>query len=426
MHPFQTTTLLLTFVTGFVAAQERPPTQVGPYTASPTAQLLATRSKASELIGCAITNSKNESLGEIQDIVLDGTSQRIAYAVVGFGGFLGMGEKYFALPWRLFEFAQRGSDTLPRATLGLDREALKAAPGFDKSNWPDMANPSWAGKVDEYYVGRNERELPKGADEPKGSAKDGTRGGSQAPGSPAFSHRRLSHIIGTRVVDAARNRTAEVEDLVVDTHEAKIDGVLISFGGTLGMGESIALLPVEALTYDTQKQVYVLPVDETQLAGMALKDGVWPTLNDDAWLHTGRAACLAARKANDAKPAVAVIDASSTQHNPRTAVYDLGLVEQMTGTVTTIGSVATQEGRPEVVRLRVRLKDGREMVVHCAPATFAAQRELGLRPGSAIEIRGVPTKSGWRSVVIAGELKVDGKVATLRDAKGAPTWLETK
>ncbi|MCU0863714.1 MAG: PRC-barrel domain-containing protein [Planctomycetes bacterium] len=426
MHTFKTTTLLLTFVSGFVAAQDQPPSQLGPYAAAPTAQQLAMRSKASAMIGCAITNSKNESLGEIQDIVLDATNHRIAYAVVGFGGFLGMGEKYFALPWRLFEFAQRGSDSTPHATLGLDREALKAAPGFDKSNWPDMANPAWAGKVDEYYVGRNERELPKGAEEPKGSAKDGTRGVSQDPSSPAFSHRRLSQIIGTHVVDAAHNRTADVEDLVVDTQAGKIDGVLLSFGGTLGMGESITLVPVESLTFDTKKRVYVLPVDETQLAGMALKDGVWPTLNDDAWLHTGRAACLAARKANDAKPAVAVIDASARRHNARTAVYDTGLVETMSGTVTTIGSVATEEGHPEVLRLRVRLTDGRDMVVHAAPATFQAQRELGLRPGSKVEITGVPTKTGWRSVVLAGELKVDGKVAKLRDDKGTPTWLDTK
>src|SRR5438105_7274220 len=54
---------------------------------------------ADTLIGDAVVNSSGEDLGKIEAIMLDVTSGRIAYAVLSFGGFLGMGSKYFAIPW---------------------------------------------------------------------------------------------------------------------------------------------------------------------------------------------------------------------------------------------------------------------------------------------------------------------------------------
>lgn len=424
MNPFHTTPLLLTFICGFIAAQETSPKPVDASVAIANRQTMM-RCKASQLIGCAITNSKNESLGEIQDIVLDSGNHRIAYAVVAFGGMLGMGEKYFALPWRLIEIAQRSSDDTPRATLGLDRETLKAAPGFDKSNWPDMASATWAGQVDEYYRSRNEGSAPTGAAEPKGSAKDGSSGIARAPGSVAFAHRRLTQIVGARVVDAAHVRIADVEDLVVDTAAAKIDGVLLSFGGVLGMGESVALVPADALTYDVSKKAYVLPCSAERLAAMALKGGKWPALNDDAWLKSGRESCLLARKESDGKRGTAA-DVRAPSAEMAAAVYDVAKVETMNGTILTVGTVSSEDGRQELVRLRVRVTDGREVVVYAGPSAFAPQRLLDLRPDRRIEVTGVPTVIDLRTVVLAGALKVDGKAVELRDAKGEPTWLEGK
>src|SRR5919201_869381 len=56
-------------------------------------------SRASKLIGADVENPSGQNLGDIKDIVLDPQTGQIAYAVLGFGGFLGMGEKYFAIPW---------------------------------------------------------------------------------------------------------------------------------------------------------------------------------------------------------------------------------------------------------------------------------------------------------------------------------------
>jgi sporulation protein YlmC with PRC-barrel domain len=383
-----------------------------------------TRCKASQLIGLAISNTKNENLGEIQDIVLDGNNRHIAYAVVGFGGFLGMGEKYFAMPWRLLEVRQRGHDDLPRAMLGLDKETLKSAPGFDKGNWPDMADAAWARQVDDYYRLRGEAQRPEGAAEPKGSAPDGTRGVDHAPRGKAFAHRRLSQLIGMDVVDAQHQKLADIEDLVVDTTHATVDAALLSFGGTLGMGESLVLVAADALRLDVAKSVFVFPCTRADLAAMALQGGKLPALNTDTWLTSCREQCAKATGEVVVNGDVIPVDASSTSPVQYADSYDTKKVETITGKILTVGAVRIGDAKEVRVRWRVLASDGREVVVYAAPSSFGAQQSLGLRTGSAVEVTGSPAKYGNQTVLVAGSIKADGKTAALRDDQGRALWLK--
>lgn len=75
------------------------------------------------------------------------TSGRVSYAVLSFGGVLGLGDKLFAVPW-----AALSLDTAnKRFTLNVPNEALKNAPGFDKDHWPPMSEKTWAGGVHKFY-----------------------------------------------------------------------------------------------------------------------------------------------------------------------------------------------------------------------------------------------------------------------------------
>ena len=91
------------------------------------------------MIGSKVVNAQNEDLGKIEDLVIDAGAGRIAYAVLSFGGFLGMGDKYFAIPWNAFRFNLAEK----HAVLHLDKKQLENAPGFDKDNWPNMADSTW-------------------------------------------------------------------------------------------------------------------------------------------------------------------------------------------------------------------------------------------------------------------------------------------
>jgi len=81
-------------------------------------------------------------------VVIDRASGRIVYAVVSFGGFLGMGDKLFAVPWGAFAQPRPDKDTF---VLAMDKERLKNAPGFDKNNWPQMASREWVTNLYTYY-----------------------------------------------------------------------------------------------------------------------------------------------------------------------------------------------------------------------------------------------------------------------------------
>jgi sporulation protein YlmC with PRC-barrel domain len=102
---------------------------------------------ADTLIGDSVVNAAEEDLGDIKEIMLDMQTGQVAYAVLAFGGFLGMGEKLFAVPWQALHL-----DTVnKRMVLNVEKERLKNAPGFDKDAWPDMSDVSWAGGVHSFY-----------------------------------------------------------------------------------------------------------------------------------------------------------------------------------------------------------------------------------------------------------------------------------
>ncbi len=105
---------------------------------------------ANTLTGDDVVNHKNEELGSIKEIMLDMRTGKVAYAVMSFGGFLGMGDKLFAIPWNALKL-----DTDKHCfVLDVDKEQLRNAPGFDKDHWPSMADQQWASQIHSYYGSR--------------------------------------------------------------------------------------------------------------------------------------------------------------------------------------------------------------------------------------------------------------------------------
>jgi sporulation protein YlmC with PRC-barrel domain len=107
---------------------------------------------AHTLRGEGVYNRKAEELGTIKEIMIDMRSGRVSYAVMSFGGFLGVGGKLFAVPWEALTLDTQHK----RFILNLDKEQLENAPGFDKDHWPNMADPAWAEAIHSYYGTRSE------------------------------------------------------------------------------------------------------------------------------------------------------------------------------------------------------------------------------------------------------------------------------
>jgi len=94
-----------------------------------------------------VKNAAGEDLGKIEDLMIDLHSGRIAYAVLTFGGFLKMGNKLFAIPWEALTL-----DTVKKEfILHVDKSRLENATGFDKDNWPNMADPTFGSTLYRHY-----------------------------------------------------------------------------------------------------------------------------------------------------------------------------------------------------------------------------------------------------------------------------------
>jgi sporulation protein YlmC with PRC-barrel domain len=94
-----------------------------------------------------VVNARGENLGHIEDLMIDLDRGCIAYAVLSFGGVLGIGDKLFAVPWNSLKL-----DTIEeRFILDVPRERLENAPGFDKDHWPGVHDRVEMTKIYDYY-----------------------------------------------------------------------------------------------------------------------------------------------------------------------------------------------------------------------------------------------------------------------------------
>jgi len=103
--------------------------------------------KGSKIIGKPVQNLEGKDLGKIEDLAIDELDGDIRYAVLSFGGVLGLGEKYFAIPWEALAL----SNDRKHFVLDLEEKVLAKAPGFNRDKWPDFADPEYHVTIYDFY-----------------------------------------------------------------------------------------------------------------------------------------------------------------------------------------------------------------------------------------------------------------------------------
>jgi hypothetical protein len=100
--------------------------------------------------GTAVYNREGEKLGSINSVMIDKVSGQVAYAVMSFGGFLGMGDRYHPLPWHVltYDTGQGGY------VVDLDPTMLEGAPTYGTSDTPDWSDRGWGQQLHDYYGAR--------------------------------------------------------------------------------------------------------------------------------------------------------------------------------------------------------------------------------------------------------------------------------
>ena len=105
--------------------------------------------RASTVKGTAVYNADREHLGHIDDVVLRKADGRAAFAILSFGGFLGIGEKLHPLPWQSLSY----EPVLGGYVVNVTREQLEAAPSYVPTDEPDWDDPQYGESLGRYYGG---------------------------------------------------------------------------------------------------------------------------------------------------------------------------------------------------------------------------------------------------------------------------------
>jgi sporulation protein YlmC with PRC-barrel domain len=198
----------------------------------------------SKLLNADVTNSKNQDLGEIEDIAINPTNGEIAYTAVAYGGVLGIGEKTFAVPCN--RVLQASGE---RVYLDLDKSEFENNPGIEKDKWPTAPDSELSQKNSD-----------------------------QKQHAPASKIKRLSTVVGSELKSSNRETLGTIEDSVVDTRADQIAYLIVNVEGS----DDFVAVPCTAVAINSDD--CVIAMTENQFKALpTFKEGKFPIWMDVAW-----------------------------------------------------------------------------------------------------------------------------------------------
>jgi sporulation protein YlmC with PRC-barrel domain len=200
---------------------------------SETAQSKAEREplKMNDIVGLTVINHEDKDLGSVDDVVVDLRSGKVRYAAISFGGWLGIGDKLFAVPWEALEVAAKDGER--QLVLRRTQDELRKAPGFNQDEWPDYADAEFRDRIGKFYHD-DERQ------------QRAFRGDPVAKTEPV----KGSELTDITVKNPKGEDLGTIQDMVLDGGSGKIRYAVLSFGGWLGIGDKLFAVPWQAMEVD--------------------------------------------------------------------------------------------------------------------------------------------------------------------------------
>lgn len=243
----------------------------------------------SDILGAKVKNPQGEELGKVEELVIEPASGSIDYAVISFGGFLGMGDKLFAVPFTLLKAPSvpEGS-RLAYFTFDVDKSRLEKAPGFDRKNWPDVAAPTFGQEIDRYYNTPRARPARAEGDDITPPASGRTDPGLAIDANQNFRLCKASELIGKDIRSPQDDDLGEIKELVLDPGRSRVNYFVMKSGGFLGIGDKLLAVPWQAVKCDRRdnKDRLVLGASKERLEkAPAFDDKDWKRMTDPAWIE---------------------------------------------------------------------------------------------------------------------------------------------
>lgn len=365
--------------------------------------------KSDELIGAAVKNAQGEKIGKIKDLVMDSRHQNVSYAVLAFGGFLGLGENLRAIPWQALTIqrgmradrADRDRDQDGEITIVLNasKEQLKNAEGFSGDNWPDTGNETWTRNVQSSYdgkAGNQDRESTTMA----GRNTDADRRDSdKARDQKAMKSRRLSNIMGETVKNYSDKDIGKIETVLIDANRGDLAYAVVDVSDLddLGDTEQVAI-PWRAL--QTRGDQLTLTSQVASLDRMKYEVDGRKQLESRVRASEQHALC----KSEPYWEGTGDANQRFGQGQQRGTGQDVRYGTQagpttITGKITKVMN-ETQKGGQENLRFEVTTDDGRRIIVDAGQQSRAdqsstkGQKQTKFKEGDQVTVTGTQQTMG--------------------------------
>ncbi len=247
-----------------------------------------------------------------------------------------------------------------------------------------------------------------------------------------FSFRRATELIGMDVQGSDQQNLGEIEDIVIDLREGRPVYSFVSYGGTLGVGQRMAVVPWQSLDIQPDEEIALLDADAQALQAVSFREGSPPDLtrmanaqrvhtqfNEQPYWETygyeGNGLRRQPRQQSQQdrmQPGAQRGQQFDTQAQQRT----------YRGEILSVGTARSEQESDKSLRLRVRTDQGQTFVVHAGSREDARQQGICLYPGDQIQFQGSMATIGGHNVIKASQLKIQDKTLNLRDQQSNTQW----
>jgi sporulation protein YlmC with PRC-barrel domain len=188
--------------------------------------------------GTAVYDAQGKRIGKVEQLVIDKAGGYVAYAVLSFGGFLGIGANHYPIPWPMLDYDEK----LGGYRVDITEEQLEKAPKIEQGESWEQANR----KRDEEVYGYWEQPAPTQEDQPSSLIAS-------------------DRVEAMPVYDVRGKRIGKVERLMIDKLTGEIAYAVLSFGGFLGIGADHYPIPWSMLTYNEKPDGFQVDITEEEL-----------------------------------------------------------------------------------------------------------------------------------------------------------------
>jgi len=384
--------------------------------------------KSKDLIGSdvkSLVSEKHQTIGKVKNLIIDENQNKVQYVIVS-SGF-----KDHPVPWSAFDVSggqvtstDANDANVPSTktkwyslrkntvlSLNMTKDQFKQSPIVKSTSIKYLNDQALQQRIDSFY-----------SQYPSGTQTSSTRYGFNENASLNLA--KASTINGCKLENTSGSRLGRVKDMVIDRN-GQINYSLVGFGGFLRIGEKTAAVPWTAVSLQSQRSIAKVDATKQTLQSSIVKRNSLAQLSQPQFAsqinqnYTQPGGTVSAFVPGEERQTSMSAWQANSEYNKN---FDPTRMTTIEGTIKSVDTFYPESNAAPGTLLIVETKEGQSVTVQAGPSTFAMHKKIQFKPGSDIKVTGSQTTVNENEVVMASQIRTEGKSLKLRDSHGKPLW----